>query len=88
MAHAKREDLLDIAPLLADLRAIENLKEKSLGCFYLKGKGVLHFHTKDDRRYAHVWTGKTWVEVDLERKLPAKQQKKLFADISKLLVKV
>ena len=87
MAHAKKEDLQDITLLLAELRTIENLKEKSLGCFYLKGKGVLHFHTKAERRYAHIWTGKTWVEFGIERKPNVKLQKTFFMEISKLLTK-
>jgi hypothetical protein len=87
MAHAKKEDLQDITQLLAELRTIENLKEKSLGCFYLKGKGTLHFHTKGERRYAHVWTGQTWVEVDIDKKISVKAQKIIFTQIQKILAK-
>ncbi len=87
MAHAKKEDLQYITLLLAELRTIEKLKEKSLGCFYFKGRGVLHFHTKGERRYAHAWTGRDWIEVDIEKKVSVKAQKILFAQIQKLLLK-
>jgi hypothetical protein len=65
MAHAKREELQDLGALLDSVRGLEALKEKSFGCFYRKGKGVLHIHVQQGRRFAHVSDGKTWHEVDL-----------------------
>lgn len=65
MAHAKKEELQDCVPLLEKIRGMETLKEKSFGCFYRKGKGVLHFHRQGDRRFAHAWDGKKWHEIDL-----------------------
>ena len=65
MAHAKPDDLKDLKQLLAELRSNKTMKEKSFGCFYLKGKGVLHFHMKKDRRYAHIYNGKEWIELDI-----------------------
>ena len=44
MKHAGPQALDRIEPLLAQLRGLEGLKEKSRGCFYLRGKGFLHFH--------------------------------------------
>lgn len=85
MAHAKPSDLEDIKSLLAELRKIEGLKEKSMGCFYYKSKGILHFHTKDSRRYAHVFDGKNWQEVDLKKDVSVLQQKKIFTGIRKTL---
>ena len=87
MGHAKKEDLQTISTLLEQLRTIEYLKEKSWSCFYLKSKGVLHFHTTAERFYADVWTGQTWVEIDVEAKPSAKLQKQIFLKISKQLVK-
>jgi hypothetical protein len=76
MAHCKPEELKDLKALLEGLRESELLKEKSLGCFYQKGKGVLHFHIKAARRYAHLWTGAKWIEVDMPSKpsLPVQQR--------------
>jgi quercetin dioxygenase-like cupin family protein len=85
MAHATAQDLKDLTPLLENLRTITSLKEKSLGCFYFKSKGILHFHTKDGRRYAHVCDGQRWHEVDLPAKISLAGQKKAFSAVQKLL---
>ncbi len=82
MAHAKKEDLADITALLIGIREMGRLKEKSFGCFYLKAKGVLHFHTKGGRRYAHVTDGKNWFEVDIEPHPSLKKQKAILDQIS------
>lgn len=71
--------------LLSEIRSIEVLKEKSIGCFYLKGKGVLHFHIQKGRRFAHVFNGKEWSEVDLAEGLSAAKQKDFFRSIRKLV---
>jgi len=84
MAHCKPEHLTDLANLLEQIRTLE-LKEKSLGCFYLKGKGVLHFHISKERRYAHVWSGKSWQEVDIPTPASIAAQKKYFSQIRKIL---
>jgi hypothetical protein len=58
MKHARAEALDGIEPLLKRLRTIEGLKEKSRGCFYLGGKGYLHFHEHgEDELYADIGTG-------------------------------
>jgi hypothetical protein len=84
MAHAKAKDLEDINEILTKLRALP-LKEKSPGCFYQKGKGVVHFHIKDDRRFGHVFDGNEWVEIDIKPDLSIKQQGEIFKKIYKLL---
>lgn len=85
MAHAKLSDLKDLKNLLDNLRTISALKEKSVGCFYLKSKGVLHFHIKDSRRYAHVFDGKNWQELDIEPQPSESRQKRLFKELSAVL---
>ncbi len=85
MAHAKVEDLKDLKFLLENIRTLDGLKEKSLGCFYFKSKGILHFHIKQGRRYAHVSDGQRWHEVDLPSKIGLPAQKKAFSAIRKLL---
>lgn len=81
MAHAKAEDLEDLKNLLSELRLIHPLKEKSLGCFYLKGKGVLHFHIKEERRYAHVFDGDSWHEIDIKTKPSKILQSKILKQL-------
>lgn len=81
MAHAKPENLKDLETLLMELRKNLALKEKSFGCFYHKGKGVLHFHIQGDRFYAHVFDGDDWNEVDIKLPLSLAEQKKLSKTI-------
>jgi hypothetical protein len=85
MAHAKPEHLKELAILLSEIRKAPMLKEKSLGCFYLKGKGVLHFHIKGERFYAHVFDGRDWSEVDIKLPLTAVKQKDLSKSILQVL---
>jgi len=85
MAHAKPADLKDLESLLSQLRILEGLKEKSLGCFYRKGKGVLHFHIQNGRRFAHVYSGTKWIELDIAPKPALTKQKTLVKKIQSLL---
>jgi N-acetylglutamate synthase-like GNAT family acetyltransferase len=52
--HAREEDLDRIEPLLAQLRAIDGLTEKSRGVFYRRSKACLQFHADGDDTYADV----------------------------------
>ena len=81
MAHAKATDLEDIKTLLIDLRTIEFLKEKSLGCYYFKSKSVLHFHIKNERRYAHIFDGTVWLELDIPKSSSEKKLKIIYKTI-------
>jgi hypothetical protein len=63
--HARPEDLDGLEPLLAKLRHVAGLKEKSRGVFYRGSRAFLHFHADGDRLYADVRFGD-----DFER-LPA-----------------
>jgi len=60
MAHCPAENLNDLADILAELRNWSGLKEKQTGIFYFKGKGFLHFHLKDGRRWADIREGQDW----------------------------
>lgn len=44
MKHAGATALDQLEPLLAEIRALPGLKEKSRGVFYRGGKAFLHFH--------------------------------------------
>ena len=55
MKHAGPKALDRIEPLLERLRSLAPLKEKSRGCFYLGGRGFLHFHEHGlDELYADI----------------------------------
>jgi hypothetical protein len=58
MKHAGPKALDRLEPLLEQLRRHGVLKEKSRGCFYLRGRGFLHFHEHGaDELYADIGLG-------------------------------
>ena len=58
MKHAGPKALDRIEPLLKELRVHDGLTEKSRGCFYLRGRGFLHFHEHGvDELYADIGLG-------------------------------
>lgn len=54
MKHAGPAVLDAIEPLLAQLRALPGLKEKSRGAFYRKSRGFLHFHEDPKGLFADI----------------------------------
>jgi len=52
--HARDEDLDRIEPLLARLRTLDGLTEKSRGVFYRRSRACLHFHADGDDTYADL----------------------------------
>jgi hypothetical protein len=52
--HARDDDLDRIEPLLAELRSVDGLTEKSRGVFYRRSRACLHFHADGDDTYADV----------------------------------
>ncbi|HXC55931.1 MAG TPA: hypothetical protein VNU97_11600 [Rhizomicrobium sp.] len=58
MKHAGTKALDRLAPLLEQLRLQDGLKEKSRGCFYIRGRSFLHFHEHGvDELYADIGLG-------------------------------
>lgn len=58
MKHASPAALDRLEPLLKALRAHAVLKEKSRGCFYLRGRSFLHFHEHGEGElYADIGLG-------------------------------
>ena len=54
MRHARDTDLDRIEPLLAQLRSIDGLTEKSRGVFYRRSRACLHFHADGDDLYVDL----------------------------------
>ncbi len=54
MKHAGAAALDRLEPLLAQLRSLAGLKEKSRGAFYRGGRAFLHFHEDGDDFHADV----------------------------------
>jgi hypothetical protein len=76
MKHAGPKALDRLEPLLRQLRAHDGLKEKSRGCFYLGGRGFLHFHEHgDDELYADIGLGS---EFDRLPAMTAAQQRTIL----------
>ncbi|MBW8815919.1 MAG: hypothetical protein JF588_21085 [Caulobacterales bacterium] len=54
MRHAGAAALDQLEPLLAQLRPLEGLQERSRGIFYRKGRAFLHFHEDPKGLFADV----------------------------------
>jgi hypothetical protein len=54
MARASAATLEQLASLLADIRTITTLTERSAGVFYMKREPMLHFHATDGAIVAHL----------------------------------
>ena len=57
MRHARAEALDALEPLLAQLRALPGLTEKSRGTFYRKSRAFLHFHEDPKGLFADIRAG-------------------------------
>jgi hypothetical protein len=71
MKHAGAAALDQLEPLLAEIRALPGLKEKSRGVFYRGSKAFLHFHEDPAGLFADVRLGADFdryrVETEEER---------------------
>jgi N-acetylglutamate synthase-like GNAT family acetyltransferase len=54
MRHATSDDLVAIAPLIAELRSVSGLVERSPGTFYRRSRAFLHFHADQSGMYADI----------------------------------
>ncbi len=54
MKHASATALDLLEPLVAELRTLPGLKEKSRGVFYRKGRAFLHFHADPKGLFADI----------------------------------
>jgi hypothetical protein len=54
MKHAGAETLQSLAPLLARLRSLPGLVERTPGCFYRGSTAFLHFHADSTGTHADV----------------------------------
>jgi hypothetical protein len=55
--HARPDALDELEPVLVQLRALPDLKEKSRGTFYRKSQAFLHFHEDPAGLFADVRLG-------------------------------
>ncbi len=57
MKHAGPDTLAALAPLLARVRALPGVVERTPGCFYRGAKAFLHFHEDPSGTHADVKLG-------------------------------
>jgi len=83
MKHAGPNALDRLEPLLGELRKREALREKRRGCFYLSGRGFLHFHEHgEDELYADLGIGDDFGRLAATT---AAQQRALLKRVDRLL---
>lgn len=57
MRHARADALDDLEDLLAELRKLPDLVERSRGVFYRRSRAYLHFHEDPSGLHADVRSG-------------------------------
>ncbi len=78
MGHIKQEKIEDLKKELDAIRGFDGIKEKGVGVFYYKSTPFMHFHDKDDKRWADVkCPDGAWLHIEIQFSAKA-QQKKLF----------
>jgi hypothetical protein len=77
--HITPARLGTIDDLLAELRAVDGLVERTPGAFYFRARGFLHFHEDGDDLYADVRL--TGDEFDRMRVTTKREQQRLAAAV-------
>jgi hypothetical protein len=78
MKHAGAERIARAAALLAPVRALSGIREKSPGSFYRSDAALLHFHEDGEALWADVKQNGAWV------RMPANNAKDMAAVIKLL----
>jgi hypothetical protein len=74
--HARKEDLVVVEPVLAEIRRSPKLTERSPGTFYKKSQAFLHFHEDPAGLFADV---RLTPEGDFTRmRVSTKAEQKVF----------
>ena len=60
MKHASEQTLIGLEPLLASIRKLPGLRERSRGLFYRSGSAFLHFHEDPAGIFADLKAGDDW----------------------------
>jgi hypothetical protein len=71
--------LNDLADVLAEVRAWDDVEDRGGGTFYLRHRPFLHFHAGRDCRRADVRGANGWVKIDLPEPATAKDRRRLLA---------
>jgi hypothetical protein len=68
MKHATAAALDELTALLAEVRQLGHLKEKTRGVFYCRSKAFLHFHEDPAGLFADLRTGSDWQRMPVNDK--------------------
>jgi hypothetical protein len=82
MKHASIATLHQLAGLLAELRTLPALKEKSAGAFYRNGSAFLHFHEDPAGIFADVKVDGDWTRRPIASEAA---KRKLLADVRRYM---
>ena len=82
MRHARPDDLGPLADLLASLRELDGLVERSPGTFYRRSKAFLHFHVDPAGLFADLKVGD---EFERYRVTTKAEQRQLLTQARRLL---
>ena len=63
MRHARPDTLQQLEPVLQRLRALEGMRERSPGVFYVRSRAFLHFHEDPAGTFADIRSGSAWVRL-------------------------
>jgi hypothetical protein len=80
--HAGPEAIARLAPLLAQLRKLGPLRERSPGTFYRGSGAFLHFHEDGAGDFADVKVAGDWERA---RVVTVRERERLLRRVSKLL---
>ena len=82
MKHAGPDALARLAPLRAELRKLEPLRERTPGCFYRGSAAFLHFHEDAAGDFADLKIGRDWQR---SRVVTARERAALLREARRLL---
>ena len=82
MRHAGDQALDRLEPMLTELRALPQLREKKRGAFYRGSRGFLHFHEDPAGLFADVRLHEEFERFDVTT---VAQQRKLMHDVRSAL---
>jgi hypothetical protein len=72
MAHCTSGQLSDLADVLAKIRRLPGVLEARPGIFHIGRTAFLHFHARNERRWADARCGKEWGdEIPIDFDAPA-----------------
>ena len=63
MRHARPDTLQELEPVLRRLRALEGMRERSPGVFYVRSRAFLHFHEDPAGTFADIRSGSDWTRL-------------------------